>query len=116
MHEALSHPNPDFSHSMVMLQQTVCGVWSVLSKEGGDQCTCLPITLELLLKFRKVWEKDAGCFDINYALGSMYHLLFGFFRAGEIITPSTRTFSMSDHLAFSDVVVDCMGNPRVLCI
>lgn len=64
MHEALGHPNPDFSHSMVMLQQTVCGVWSVLSKEGGDQRTCLPITLELLLKFRKVWEKDAGCFDI----------------------------------------------------
>jgi len=81
-----------------MLQQTMRSVCSVLSKEGGAQHTCLPITPELLLKLRKVWQKDASRFDIIMLWAACTTCFFGFFWAGEITTPSARTFSLSDHL------------------
>lgn len=74
MHVALGHPDPDFHTACHMLQQTMRSVCSILSKEGGAQHIRLPITPELLLKLRKVWQKDAGHFDIcsiHCALGSM---------------------------------------------
>lgn len=99
-----------------MLQQTMRSVCSVLSKEGGAQHTRLPITPELLLKLRKVWQKDAGRFDIDMLWTACTTCFYEFFRAGEITTPLTRTFSLSNHLVFIDVAVDCVDNSTVLHI
>ena len=117
MHVALGRPDPDFSHSIsyATADHAQC---VFCSEQGGwsSTQTRLPITPEPLLKLRKVWQKDAGCFDIIMLWAACTTCFFGFFRAGEITTPSTRTFSLSDHLVFIDVAVDRVENPMVLHI
>ena len=85
-------------------------------ERGRSPTHRLPITPELLLWIRKVWEKDAGGYDIIMLWAACTTCFFGFFRADEITTPSDRAFSPSDHLTFSDVAVDCVKGPTVLRI
>ena len=65
LHVTLGHPDPDYSHSKPRLQQVLRGVRSILSKNKPQEAqhTRLPITPELLLKIRKVWEKNSEQHD-----------------------------------------------------
>jgi len=38
---------------------------------------------------------------------------FGFFRSGEITVPSLTSFDSSRHLAWGDVAVDSLDNPKI---
>ena len=116
LHVTLGHPDPDYSHSMLRLQQVLRGVRSILSKNKPQEAqrTRLPITPELLLKIRKVWEKNSREHDFIMLWAACTICFFGFFRPGEITAPSDKAFDPNDHLTFGDIAVDCLSNPYII--
>ena len=40
----------------------------------------------------------------------------GFFRCGELLTPSKNGFVPSRHLCWGDVRVDAVDDPKLLCV
>ena len=70
--------------------------------------------LELLLKMRKIWEKQSNSFD-NIMLWAVSCLcFFGFPRTGELTIPTEADYDPGVNLNFSDVAVDSKSNPSLL--
>lgn len=79
---------------MVRLEQ-VKGGEVYIRKQGRQR---LPITPEILLKIKQVWEK--GVIDSSKAMlwAAALTCSFGFLRAGEICVPSDKGFNEGAHL------------------
>lgn len=103
-------------HSMTRLVQVLRGVKSTQAKGGKQARQRLPITPEILLKIKQIWER--GVLDSNKAMlwAAALTCFFGFLRAGEICVPSDKGFDQGAHLSLSDVSVDNKLNPAVLCV
>lgn len=98
---------------MARLEQVLRGVKKVQSK-GHRRDTRLPVTPELLLKLREVWNRNSGARDNIMIWAAATLCFFGFMRAGELTVPSDSTFDESSHLAFQDIAVDSYSNPQML--
>ena len=74
----------------------------------------LPITLDILIKLRSVWERDNTKQD-NIMLWAVSSLcFFGFFRAGELTVPSEDSYNPQIHLNYGDIAIDSPNNPTVM--
>lgn len=76
----------------------------------------LPITLPILRQVRALWSGSADNFDTIMLWAASTLCFFGFFRVGEITSPSDKGFNPQLHLSFSDVAVDSLSAPTVLQI
>ena len=103
-------------HSMARLEQVLKGVKSTQARGGKQERRRLPITPDILLKVKQVWER--GVIDKDKAMlwAAALTCFFGFLRAGEICVPSDKVFDKGAHLSPADVSVDDKHNPSVMCI
>ena len=74
----------------------------------------LPITPPILRQIRALWSRSADSFDTIMLWAASTLCFFGFFRVGEITSPSDRGFNPQHHLSFCDVAVDNLSAPSVL--
>ena len=76
--------------------------------------TRLPITPDILLKLRKVWEAKSKHHDSIMLWGACCLCYLGFLRMGEITVPAKSAYDPGEHLNCSDVIVDSIANPTLL--
>ena len=60
----------------------------------------LPITPEILLKLRGVWEERSKSHDATMVWGACCLCYFGFLRDGEITVPTEAAYDPGEHLNF----------------
>lgn len=106
-------PDPKFSE-MKRLEQVMQGIKREYAKRSPGKRTRLPVTPDILLKMRKVLERDSKEHDAIMILAACCLCYFGFLRAGEISVPSETAYDKGEHLNLSDVSVDSISDPKTL--
>ncbi len=111
-HLAISYklPDPKISN-MAYLHQVLRGIRSEHAKRRPGNRKRLPITPELLLKLRQVWERQACNIDHIMLWAAATLCFFGFLRAGEITVPSEKDYDPGVHLNAEDIAVDSVTKP-----
>ena len=99
---------------MSKLEQVVKGVKREYAKTTPGKRARLPITPEILLKLRGVWEARSKDYNSIMLWGACCLCYFGFLRAGEITVPSQAAYDSGMHLNFADITVDSVSNPTLL--
>ncbi len=108
-------PEPRAMSSLPRLRLVVNGVTRSRS-QGGQVPTKprLPITTPILRKMFETLSKRPLTHD-NFMLWAACSLcFFGFFRSGEITSPSKSGFQPLRHLAWGDVSIDDHSSPTLL--
>ena len=113
LHLAMHLPDPKIGE-MARLEQVIKGSKCEFAKLKPGTRERLPITPELLLKMRKVWEKESTSFDNIMLWAASCLCFFGFLRAGELTVPTEAEYDAGVHLNFADVAVDSKCNPSLL--
>lgn len=83
-------------------------------KSGEITRTRLPITPRILRQLKVLWSADAGSFDTIMIWAVCCVAFFGFFRMGEITSPSIRSFDDKRTLTVADVAADSQSNPTTI--
>ena len=105
-------PDPNIG-SMARLEQVLRGVKSFQSKQSPPPKPCLPITPDILLKLKKVWNKDPSNTDNIMLWAAVCLGFFGFMRAGEFTVPADNAYDPTAHLNTEDISVDSKANPSM---
>ena len=96
---------------MSRLEQLLRGIKVVGSQRGRGKPR-LPITPQILRRLRKEWlDTDKPSFDSVMLWAACSLCFFGFFRSGELTSPSDHCFDPDVHLSFRDVAVDNRDHP-----
>ena len=96
------HEDPQFGN-MIRLEHVLRGIKRELSKKDPTTKPRLPMTPNILLKLRAVWEGDSSAFDNIMLWAACCTCYFGFLRSGEICMPSETRYDTDTHLTFSDI-------------
>ena len=108
-------PDPKIA-SMPKLDQVMRGIKSHQARTTAGSQPRLPITPDIPMKRRRVWESDSRNPDNVMLWAAACTCFFGFFRAGEITVPSEGAYDAGTHLNFADVAVDDPRNPTLMHI
>ena len=108
-------PDPKIA-CMPKLDQVMRGIKSHQARTTTGARPRLPITPDILLKLRKVWELNPQNPDNIMLWAAACTCFFGFFRAGEITVPSEMAYDAGAHLNFADVAIDDPKNPTLMRI
>lgn len=106
-------PDPKFSE-MTRLEQVMQGIKREYAKRSPGKRVRLPITPDILLRMRKVLERDNKDHDAIMTWAACCLCYFGFLRAGEVSVPSEAAYDKGEHLNFSDIAIDSITNPSTL--
>jgi len=74
----------------------------------------LPITPTILNQIRALWSPKAHDYDTILLWAASCLCFFGFFRMGEITTPSDTAYDQARHLSYADIAVDRVSSPTML--
>lgn len=74
------------------------------------QRTRLPITPQILRNIKNLWSRNDCQFDTIMLWAATCTGFFGFFRLGELTSPSTTCYNPEIHLTLEDVSVDDLSN------
>ena len=99
---------------MPKLEQVIRGVKQERAKRSPGKRTRLPVTPEILLKLRGVWEASSKHHNSITLWAACCLCYFGFLRSGQITVPSELAYDSGEHLNFSDIAVDSVANPSML--
>ena len=102
--------------SMPRLQHVLRGIKRELSKKSPTSKPHLPMTSNILLKLRSVWEEDPTAFDNVMLWAACCMCYFGFLWSGEICTPSDTDYDQCIHLSFSDITIDSHETPSAISV
>ena len=102
--------------SMLRLEHILRGIKRELSKKSSTSKPHLPMTPNILLKLRSVWEEDPLAFDNIKFWAACCICYFGFLRSGEVCSPSDTQYDPSTHLTFTDIAVDSHGNTSCIAV
>ena len=101
---------------MIRLEHVLRGIKRELSKKDPTTKPRLPMTPNILLKLRAVWEGDSSAFDNIMLWAACCTCYFGFLRSGEICMPSETRYDTDTHLTFSDISVDSQEKPSCIAL
>ena len=110
---SLHLPDPKIK-DMARLEQVVKGTKSVFAKHHPGTRKQLPITPELLLKIRQVWEREAQNQDNIMLWAAACLCYFGFLRAGELSVSTESSYDEGVHLNVADISFDKYPNPSTM--
>jgi len=82
-------------------------------KPGVQRCR-LPITPEILVKLRDVWDRSQNARDAKILRAASCLCFFGLLRSGKVVAPAVGQYDPSDHLCFEDIQVDSQAAPTCL--
>ena len=99
---------------MPKLEQVIKGVKREHAKRAPGKRARFPITPDILLVLRGVWEAQKKQHDPIMPWAAFCLCYFGFLRAGEITVPSEAAYDPGVHLNFADVTVDSISDPQLL--
>ena len=114
MQVTLGLPEPRAFSSLPRLKLVQSGAQRIHAQAGQPARMRMPITPAILRKVQEQWSPQAADPDIAMLWAAAVCCFFGFFRAGEITTPSQAAFNSKRHLSWGDVTVDDMSNPRLV--
>ena len=113
-HKQISLGLPDPNHAaMPKLKMVKAGIARAKAKTPKDHQR-LPITPHILRQIRNLWYTQATDPDIIMLWAACTMAFFGFFRLGELITPSDTVFDPATHLTLKDVTIDQRENPSLV--
>ncbi len=112
---ALGHPEPDHP-KMPKLKVVSNGIARARAQSTPSQAqqTRLPITPHILRGIKQLWSHRKYDPDIIMLWAACTTAFFGFFRLGELITPSAAAFDPTIHLTPADVAIDNRANPSLV--
>lgn len=110
---AMSLPDPKIGE-MARLEQVLKGAKREYVKKNPDKRERLPITPDLLIKMKSIWNKDPSKFDNIMIWAACSLCYFGFLRSGEVTVPSEAAYDSGTHLNMADISVDSIENPSVV--
>ena len=114
MQIAQDMPDPKIS-SMPKLEGVIRGIRTYQLKHANKQPKIrLPITPEILLKLRAIWEYDRSNSDHIMIWAACCVAFFGFFRSGEITAPLDAGYDPAVHMNLADVSINSLSNPSIL--
>ena len=106
-------PDPKIG-DMACLEQVVKGAKREYGKKNPGKKERLPITPDILLQMKEVWNSHPKAFDNIMLWAACCLCYFGFLRSGEITVPSENTYDKSVHLNMADVAVDSITSPSLV--
>ena len=74
----------------------------------------LPITPEILLKLKAVWQSEPKLWDAKMLWAASCLSFFGFLQLGEVVMPAEKEFDPQSHLCFDDIRVDNRSSPSLI--
>ena len=109
-------PDPRDHSSLPMLKRVQAGIARArLLKGAAKKKIRLPITASILAKIREdLLSSSHPEKTVIWAIACT--AFFGFFRLGELLPDSARSFNPSTDLAWGDVAVDSHNAPRMMQI
>ena len=113
----LGLPEPRSFSSLPRLRLVQAGIQRThLEQASKPSRTRLPITPAILRAMRSTLEPRATDPDVIMIWAAALLCFFGFFRSGEITTPTATGFNPKIHLAWGDVAIDSTQSPNLLKI
>ena len=96
--QVMSGQGDPFREKMPLLEYVLRGIKSEQAKKSPtSQRVRLPITPEVLLQMRHVWERNSREPDNIMLWATCTTCFFGFLRSGEIAVPSRHEFDPGAH-------------------
>ena len=112
MQISLGLPDPRDKSSLPALKRVQAGIKRARLEKGTQSSIRLPITGTILNRIRLAL--DNSCHPHKVPLWAIAATaFFGFFRLGELLPESSRTFNPSTSLSWGDVAVDSQDNPTL---
>ena len=112
--QVMSGQGDPFREKMPLLEYVLRGIKSEQAKKSPtSQRVRLPITPEVLLRMRHVWERNSREPDNIMLWAACTTCFFGFLRSGEITVPSQHEFDPGAHLCAGDVTLDSRSAPQI---
>ena len=115
-HLQISYGLPDpFTASLPRLEQTLREVKVCYGRTGRNSSSQkLPITPKILREFKQLWKPHEKEYEYIMLWAACCSCFFGFFRSGEITSPSLTSYDPLTHLSFTDVATDSQSNPSLI--
>ena len=76
----------------------------------------LPVTPDILRQVYKHWYSSRHDYETIMLWSASTLCFFGFFRRGELLSPTNTKYDASSHLSFQDVAVDSHSSPSLVKI
>ena len=96
------------------LDYVMRGIKKHQAKLLSGQRSRLPITQDILLNIKKVWDTTSNEHDTVMLRAACCTAFFGFLRIGEITIPPDSGFDPGTHLSLADVAFDHTTDPTQL--
>ena len=109
-----NHMHDPKINNMSRLEQVIKGIKRAYARKSPGKRERLPITPEILMRMRSVWQQKSKDFDAIMLWAACCLCFFGFLRAGEITVPSEKAYDSGEHLNVSDISVDSITNPTIM--
>ena len=103
------HPEPRQASSFPRLRLIQNGVRRERARAGPVVARRLPITPAILRQIRPLCNPAEPDYDMILTWAAASTCFYGFFRAGEITTPTRSSFDPASHLAWGDVAISSDG-------
>ena len=113
MQISLGLPDPREKSALPALKRVQAGISRVRMLKGAKSRIRLPITPALLDRMRR-WLDSSAHPDKIVLWAIACTAFFGFFRLGELLPSSAREFDLRTGLAWGDVAVDNLSEPRMV--
>ena len=112
--QIMSGQGDPLREKMPLLEYVLRGIKSEQAKRFPTaQRVWLPITPDVLVRIRRVWERHCKDPDNTMLWAACTTCFLGFLRSGGITVPSLRDFDPGAHLCVGDVTLDTRSAPRI---
>ena len=111
IHKALGNP---FAHgSMPRLEYVLSGIKRVEAHSGIQARSRLPITIDIMGKFRDMWLTSPPHPDCIMLWAAACVGFFSFLQAGEFTVPSAEAYDPDAHLNLNDLTLESHSDPSM---
>ena len=108
-------PDPRDHSSLPVLKRVQAGICRVRLLRGTPSCIRLPITSPVLDQMHRALDRSAHPKKVVlWAISCT--ALFGFFRLGELLPETAKSFRPATDLAWGGIAVNNTANPQMVCV